>query len=192
MGQHPERGALWYVVRCQPRRERLASASLVRQIGLTVYLPELTYHRCGELRYTPFFPCYLFVQADLSVVATSKINATTYVGGIIAVDGRPQPLSSDIIEALRQRIDALNQQGGLQAPDLLPGSTVRLKSGPLEGLQAVFVGPTTPRERVRVLIEFMGQQRTVEVSVDILEPDHVPAVHPPRRTRGRGRTIRHA
>jgi hypothetical protein len=56
-------------------------------------------------------------------------------------------------------------------------------------LEAVFLGPMTPSQRVRVLLDFLGTQREAEVALDSIE-----RVAPPpqrgRRTRGKGRQIR--
>jgi transcription antitermination factor NusG len=65
---------------------------------------------------------------------------------------------------------------------------VRIVSGPLAGLEAAFDRPLGPRERVQVLVRFLGQVNRAEVSCEALEP-LVERERPPRRTRGRGRPI---
>ncbi len=77
---------------------------------------------------------------------------------------------------------------------------MRLTGGPLCGLEAVFVGPLAPAERVRILLEFMGRLNEVEVEAHLLEPagnsplvaDLVPVPAPKRerRTRGKERGVR--
>jgi hypothetical protein len=68
-------------------------------------------------------------------------------------------------------------------------------------LLAIFEGPTTPAERVRVLIQFLGQTNSAEVELADLERSAPQGrvtmmdsedrmSRPPRRTRGRGRFIR--
>jgi hypothetical protein len=89
-------------------------------------------------------------------------------------------------------VGELNAGGYLAAHDFRPGDTLRLKRGPFQGLEAVFVGPAAPRERVRVLIEFLGGLRTMEVEAAQLERGATAASRPPRRTRGKGRAIRRA
>lgn len=181
--------ASWYAVHCQPLKERLASVGLAAQLSLKVYLPQLKCLEGGGVRYRPFFPSYLFVEADLARVAVSQINATPGVVRLVVLGEAPQPLAASVIEALRLRLDQLNRQAG--GPRFQPGSAVRLRSGPLQGLEAVFVEALSPSERARVLVEFLGRQRVLDVPAAALEPGGAPVARPARRTRGRGRPIRY-
>ncbi|NJN99132.1 MAG: hypothetical protein HC875_36085 [Anaerolineales bacterium] len=74
-----------------------------------------------------------------------------------------------------------------------PGDTVRIKSGPFEDMLAQFDSPTTPAERVQVLLELLGRFCRVKVNVADLEkadPQPEPIIAKrPRRSRGRGRPI---
>ena len=88
---------------------------------------------------------------------------------------------------------AVDEQGGLPAHPFKPGDAVRLTRGPLEGMEAIFVGPTTPAERVEILLRFLGRQQLTRVAPDELEAVANPVgieERPPRRTRGRNRPIR--
>jgi transcription antitermination factor NusG len=52
-------------------------------------------------------------------------------------------------------------------PDRLePGDAVRILTGPLQGLQAVVSQPLSSRERVAVLLDFLGRQTCVEVAME--------------------------
>jgi transcription antitermination factor NusG len=180
----------WYVVHCKYQKEAQAAAGLKERLSLSVYLPEVRRHERGQLRCAPFFPGYLFVCADLGIVALSQINTLPGVIRLISFDDLPQPVPAVAVEEIRRRIDELNISGYFAAHDFRPGDTLRLKRGPFQGFEAIFLGPATPRERVRVLIEFLGDLRTMEVDVAQLERDAAGAARPPRRTRGKGRTIR--
>lgn len=181
----------WYVIHCEPLKERWAASVLRERLGLTAYLPEIRRRFRGQVRYAPLFPRYLFVQLDLQQVALSKINTTPGVVRLVSFDDMPVPIPASVIDALRERVDSLNSAGGLPQHNFHPGDTVRFTSGSLRGLEAVFVGPMRPSERVRVLIEFLGSLREAEVAVDLLEPAAPAAVAKrERRTRGKGRKIK--
>jgi transcription antitermination factor NusG len=143
------------------------------------------------MQQAPFFSGYLFVQANLDLVPVSSINAVPGVVRMVAFGERPRPIGNSVVEALRQRIDDLNANGGLVGPVFLSGDNVRIMHGPLQGLEAVFIGPMKPRERVRVLLDFLGSDREVEVGLDVLEPSkgHT-SPQRERGTRGKGRTIK--
>lgn len=179
----------WYVVHTKPTREIMVSGLLEEQLGLTVYLPEVVEMRRNKKRRAPFFPSYLFVQASLAEVPTQAINSLPGVLKLVSFGGIPKALPAREIEALRQHLNDLNAQGGLPTHSFRPGDEIRLKDGPLEGLEAVFLGPMTPSQRVRVLLDFLGTQREAEVALDSIERV-TPAPQRGRRTRGKGRQIR--
>jgi transcriptional antiterminator RfaH len=181
---------LWYVVHTKPQQEALAASMLEERLSLTVFLPEVRRRIRGHLRRTPLFPGYLFVEIDLESTEASAVNTTPAVIRLVAFGGRPQPVSGRVIGALQARLAEIDEQGGLPQHPFRVGDRVRLKEGPLAGLEAVFVGPMRPAERVRVLLEFLGQEQEALVPVEDLEPAGGQALPKrPRRTRGKGRVI---
>jgi transcriptional antiterminator RfaH len=182
----------WYAVHCQRLKEWRAAAALETLLGLAVYVPEVRRRFRGQIRHAPFFPGYLFVRANFDIIALSKINATPGVLRLVAFDNRPQAIPDVVIDHISAQVSDLNAHGGMLAHDFHPGDTVRLKVGPFRGLEAEFLGPMKPSERVQVLIEFLGSLREADVHVDDLEPVSTALSRPQqaRRSRGRGRPIR--
>ena len=185
----------WYAVHCQHSKEWQAAAALESLLGLAVYLPEVRRRFRGKIQHAPFFPGYLFARADLLIVAPSRINAIPGVLRLLAFDNQPRSIPEEVVDHIYTQVCDINAHGGLVAHQFLPGDTVRLRTGPFRGLEAAFLGPMKPSERVRVLIDFLGSLREADVSVDDLERIS-PAPLPPRqerRSRGKGRPIsRHA
>ena len=168
----------------------LAAGLLETRLAAKIFLPEARQHVRGQLRRKPFFPGYLFVQLDMTQVEMQTINTTPGVIRLVSFGGSPQPVSPRVIHALQQRLQEIDDQGGLPRHRFHEGDRVRLKDGPLAGLEAVFVGPMRPAERVRVLLEFLGQEQEALVPVADLEAASAPvAAKRPRRTRGKGRPI---
>jgi transcription antitermination factor NusG len=183
--------AQWYVVHCKRLNERQAATALEKRLGLATYLPEIQRRRRGQVRCSPFFPSYLFVWADLREVIMSHINAMPGVLRLISFGDLPQPVPISVVEEIRQRVDELNAHGGLIPHNFRPGDALRLKEGPLQGLDVVFVGSARPSDRVRVLLEFLGRLSEVKVTVDLLERVSAGStLKPERRTRGKGRRTR--
>jgi transcriptional antiterminator RfaH len=182
--------ACWYVVHCKPHKESQTASALRDSLALPVYHPEVRRYVQGRLEQAPLFPRYLFVQANLREVKLSSINTTPGVVRLVAFGDVPQPVSVAVVESLRQRVDYLNQQGGLLGHGFQPGQTVRLRGGPLQGMEAIFVGPMRPSERVQVLIEFLGRLNEVKVVAEELEDANTaPVPGRVRYTRGKGRRI---
>jgi transcription antitermination factor NusG len=181
----------WYVVHCRPFKEWQVGAALEAHLGLQVYLPEVKRRFRGKIQWTPFFPRYLFVAANLEEVQLSRINAMPNVLRLLAFDDLPQPVPAAVVDGIRRELDTLNAMGGLPEHGFCPGQKVWIKRGPLRGMEAAFVGPMKPSERVQVLLEFLGEIREVEVDVDALEhTSSGMAFKLERRTRGSGRKIR--
>lgn len=178
----------WYTLYTKPNSEyRVASA--LQQHQIEVYLPE-TYHRHKT---TPFFPCYLFMRIDLEKVNPSQWQWTSGLLRVIAFGGKPVPLSDEMINFIRHSVEKA-RTAGWHTHGFKPGDTVRIKEGPLEGMLAIFDGPTRPNQRVQVLLAILG--RASRVRIDAAELEKVPSTveTPPlsrlRRTRGRGRRVR--
>jgi transcriptional antiterminator RfaH len=180
----------WYVAHCRPGSETLAAWGLTERLGLTTYLAEVSKRSRKEMKPAPLFPGYFFVQADLGAVSISSINYTPGMRGILEFGGEAQAIPETLVAAIRERVDVLNAEGGLPAHTFQDGDVVLLKSGPLKGLEAVFLGATTPGGRVKVLLHFLGRLNEVRVDADELEPA-APQARPAmqRHTRGRGRRI---
>lgn len=186
----------WYVAQCQHLHEWRAASAIEQLLGLKVYVPELRRRVGGKSQYTPFFPGYMFVYADLYEVAPSQINAAPGMIRLVTFEGYPQAIASTVVDRIREHVDDLNMRGGVEMYPFQPGDMVRLKRGPMQGLEGLFLGSPKPSERVRILIEFLGRQSTALVNIHHLEavggaaqPD-APAKRE-RRTRGRGRVINH-
>ena len=179
----------WYALYTKPRQEQLVAGQL-HKLGLEVFLPQFQERRRGQPpKQRSLFPCYLFVQADLEVTGLSVLRWTPGLRRVVAFGGEPARVPPEAIKLVRKRLAQLEAAGGFPQSQFRPGDTVRIKKGPLAGLEAVFEGPLGPAERVRILIRFLGEANRALVPVDSLEAVQ-PRKHPPRRTRGRGRRIK--
>lgn len=183
----------WYVVHTKPHQETLAAYLLHSRFALATLLPEVVQHRSGRRQRAPLFPGYLFIEMDLDLLQAAQINTTPGIIRLVTFGERPQPVADAVIIALQQKLTEIETQGGLINHPFHEGDAVRLTQGPLAGLEAIFVGPMRPTERVRILLEFLGQEQEAWVSVGDLETAAAaPTVKRERRTRGQGRLIKHS
>lgn len=179
----------WYALYTKPRQEEVVAGQLGRK-GIEVFLPQYTERRRGETpRLQALFPCYLFVRTNLEAVGISALQWVPGVRRLVTFGGMPARVPEEAIALVRRQLAHLEAIGGFPKARFQPGERVRIKEGPLAGLEAVFEGPLEPAERVRILIRFLGQCNRAVVPLDILE-GAAPRQHPPRRTRGHGRVIR--
>lgn len=80
---------------------------------------------------------------------------------MLGVEEAPVPVPDEVIETIQARVRDLGfvRLGGR----FQRGARVTIQSGPLRGLEAVFDRPLSRAGRVRVLLELLGQPRSVEV-----------------------------
>jgi transcription antitermination factor NusG len=97
---------------------------------------------------------------DLSVVPRSTIDWMPGVRRIVGTGGQPAVVDDEIVETVRQRLDALEEVG---YGNLKHGDRVRITSGPLRDLEAVFDKPMSPAHRVRILLDVVGRMTPVEI-----------------------------
>ncbi len=189
----------WYLVHCQSRKETYAAKSLRHLLKLRVFLPQERVRWHGEVRFSPFFPGYLFVLADLQDTPLSSINTCPGVLRLVGFGGYPQSVPFSVIETITQQLEHESAGDRVSSRTFEPGDAVRVKSGPLQDLNMIFIGPTSPDKRVHVLLTFMGRLKDVQVDVEMLEKVPANARHATisldrgkprvRYTRGKGRKI---
>lgn len=160
----------WFAVVTKPRSEAIAHEHLLRQ-GFDCMLPRLRRVRRGlgglKARVECLFPNYLFVHADTEHTSLAPIRSTRGARGVVRFGGVPAEVPEQVIEHIRQRINAEDGFVRLEAPQFTPGQAVRLTEGPLSGLEGVFL-LNQGEDRVRLLLELMGTTREVVVPRDQL------------------------
>jgi transcription elongation factor/antiterminator RfaH len=183
----------WYTLYTKPNAE-YGVAAILRRRGIHTFLPEIASPNPRQKhRKRPFFPCYLFAEVDFEQVGPSSVQWTPGLRRVVAFGGRPVPVPDEVINLIRRKLEALNAAGGWPVGTFQPGETVRITDGPLEGMLAIFDGPSTPSERVWVLLDFLGHASRARICLTDLEKvprkSQAPTSGRPRRTRGRGRRI---
>lgn len=158
----------WYAVQVKRYQERRVARYLAMK-PIATYLPLIESIRRrdgirGPVRLEPLFPGYLFVlmqSLDDSPGLWHLVRWTPGVRRILGIEGTPVPMPAGAIEAIQARTREL----GFVRPciQFVPGTRVRIRSGPLHGLEGVFDRPMSRGGRVRVLLELLGQMRRAEV-----------------------------
>lgn len=174
----------WYIVQCKHSAEAHTAATIRTVLKLEVFLPEIAQRVRGRMARSAFFPGYLFVRMDIMMTAPSRVASFPGVIRMLTFERWPEPVPDEVVELLRARVEAW---GAPAERVLQPGESVQVVEGPFAGLNAIFLGTTRARDRVHILLHFMGQQRQVEADRALVQPS---AAQRGRRTRGRKRWIR--
>lgn len=160
----------WFCIRSKPRRQNVAAAHL-RSLGIEVFNPHVKLRRAARTgpiwRTEPLFPNYLFARFEL----LSRFRRVRYAFGV-----------SDIVrfgqrwaEVPDREVVALRVQWGgddsLEVPDrVAPGDTVKLTGALFHGMEATVVCLLPARQRVKVLLEFLGGLKETEVDATQVVP----------------------
>jgi transcription antitermination factor NusG len=161
----------WYAVQTQPHKEFLVDRALDAKPGLETYLPMLRVKpvnpRARKRR--PFFPGYLFVQADLDEVGLPAIQWTPGVTRVLGYDDVPVPIPAHLIAEIRKRVGRTQAEDPMGPGRFRKNDRVRITSGPFAGYEGMFDLHLDGRTRVRILVEFLGRITPAEVDLRALE-----------------------
>jgi transcriptional antiterminator RfaH len=163
--RHDEATAIrWYCARTQPKKEHIAAGSIARRLGLEVFNPRLKLERAtrrGVVRVIePLFPCYIFVRCALSEYS-DQIRYVTGVSSLVHFGVRIPAVPDDAVEELRQCFcsgEPMEVEDSLQ-----PGMEVVVSEGAFLGSTGVVVRVFPARQRVQILLDFLGRTTVAEV-----------------------------
>jgi len=155
----------WFCFKALPKKEHIASELIRHDLSLETLCPRITYPkktRRGKVNFTePLFPGYVFVCADL-IEHYRHIRSIQGVRDIVAFGTRLPRLPEAFIEDLKTRLDEENRKV-LPDPVLKPGQSVTITEGPFKDWQAVISGELDSRQRVALLLDFLGRQMELKV-----------------------------
>lgn len=155
----------WYCVRCQPKHEHIAAANLRAQLEIEVVCPRIRFRketRRGVMWFVEaLFPGYLFALFDFAQ-DHRNVHYTHGVSGIVHFGSKYPALDSETIAGLRE----FDPNGGealtVEAP-LAAGDQVRIGEGAFRGMTATVAAVLPARDRVKILVEFLGGLTEVEI-----------------------------
>ena len=163
----------WYCVKTQTKREHIAAGHLRELEGVEVFCPRLRYRKAtrrGKIWWVEaLFPGYILAKFEL----IENERAVTYsqgVRGLVRFGTEVPPVAESFVEALRQEISRNLGEEGIEdtltvGPQVESGEEVEIASGPLGGFQGKIVSILPGKERVKVLLDFLGQPQVVEVDL---------------------------
>jgi transcriptional antiterminator RfaH len=106
----------------------------------------------------PYFPGYMFVNVDLEKVGTNSLHWMPGALGLVFYGSEPAPVQEELINAIRNRVEAANQAEVGWLAGLEAGDAVRIEAGPFAGYEAIFDVRLPGSERVRVFLKLLENQ----------------------------------
>jgi transcriptional antiterminator RfaH len=169
----------WYCLRSQPKHEHIAAATLRKIEGVEVFCPRIRLRKItprGAVWFVEaLFPNYLFAKFDLTPLKL-HVQYSQGVSSILKFGSRLATLPDQVIQDLRHEMDHEEIRVIPEIPEV--GSKVKIAEGAFKGITAVVHEVMPAKERVRLLLDFLG--RPTEVQLNFKE------VVPHRRKPGHG------
>ena len=166
----------WYCVRSQYKHEHIAGAHLRMLDGVIVFCPRIRFKRAsrrGVVWVTEgMFPGYLFARFGLSEMHR-QVRYTHGVICIVRFGDRYATVEDEALAPLRDHTDFAEVKE--MNFELSQGDRVKITEGAFVGLEAVITLVLPAKERVKVLMEFLGRNVEAEVEQANVLPQ---VVHP--------------
>jgi transcription antitermination factor NusG len=153
----------WYAIFTRHQHEKSVAFALSNK-NHEVYLPLYRSVRQWQDRakqlWFPLFPCYVFIREGMD--RQLQILTTPGVIHIVGWSGRPAVVPQSQLEAVRRIMESCLLVE--THPYLRSGDRVRVKTGPLMGLEGILTRKKG-EARLVVSMEMLGQSAAVEIDV---------------------------
>lgn len=159
----------WYCVRTKPKSEFLAARHLLGFANLEdVFCPRIRFEKSTQRGRVWFvealFPGYLFAKFNMGRELRT-VNATTSVTGVLHFANYYPQISDIYIHELKQEFPEKENEIRVIEPSISEGDDVVLTEGPMAGLKTIVTQLVCGQDRIKVLLEWLGQEREAEVSL---------------------------
>jgi transcriptional antiterminator RfaH len=165
----------WFCLKAQPKREHIAAACLRQMSEVEVFCPRVRFRKStsrGPVWFVEsMFPGYLFARFDY-MAFNRRIRQRPGVTGFVQFGDRLALLPDLLVSEIKNRtgdeeIVEVNRT-------LVPGQAVEVTQGPFQGLEALVTRVITAKERVEILIDWMGRTLRAEAGM----ADLIPIIEP--------------
>jgi len=162
--QTDSRELAWYCLRAQPKHEHIAAAHLRLLEEVTVFCPRIRFKRATRQGLAwvteAMFPGYLFARFELGEMHR-QVGYAHGVTSIVRFGDRYPTIDEGALVQLQ------DHTGGTEVKEvdyrLSQGDEVKIAEGAFAGLEAVVTQVLSAKQRVKVLMDFLGRKMEAEV-----------------------------
>lgn len=164
----------WYCVRTKPKNEKLTAQLLRREDEVeAVFAPHFRYQKAtrrGKVWFVePMFPGYLLVKFALHptlrlVLATGGATSVVRFGDDFAT------LDESILEKLRSEF--ADDEVRTIEEEITAGEELIVTGGAMKGIEAIVTQVISGTDRVRILMDLLGETREVEIKMSDIGRAH--------------------
>ena len=169
--------ALWFCLKTQPKHEHLAATALRRHLGIRCFSPRVRFRkptRRGAVWFVEaMFPGYIFAQFTFSR-QHRQVEYSSGIQGVVRFGDQVATVDPTLIANLQEK--AGDEELVTFNPEIEVGQSVQIAEGPFQGIEALVTRLLPARERIRVLLEFLGRSVEMEVPTPKVLPLASPRV----------------
>jgi transcription antitermination factor NusG len=157
----------WYALYTRHQHEKTVAHILTNK-GFEILLPLYSVARRWKdrtkLLSLPLFPCYVFLNGGLE--RRTDIMTTPGIHSLVSIGEQPSAIPTAEIDAIRRAVESGSR---LEPHPLLKrGDWVRVKCGPLEGIEGILVRKKNVY-RLVLSVEMLGKSAAVEIDALLVE-----------------------
>jgi transcriptional antiterminator RfaH len=157
----------WFCLRTRPKHEHIAARHLRQMEAVEVFLPRIRFRRKtrqGIVWVTEaLFPNYLFARFDWQN-SLRRVHHAPGVSGVIHFGDRWPTIPDEVMGDLRRLFG--HEELHVVPAEPTVGEPVQIAGGVFHGLSAVVTQVLPGRDRITVLLDFLGRQTTVELPLN--------------------------
>ena len=162
----------WFCVRCQTKREHIAAGHLRELEGVEVFCPRIRYRKAtrrGKIWWVePMFPGYVLAKFTLSEMERA-VTFCQGVRGMVRFGSEIPAVPESFVEAIKSEVLSRDGSGENElitlSPVIEPGDEVEVAHGPFQGMHGTVISVPNATERVKILLEFLGNPQAVEMDL---------------------------
>ncbi|HEV3271724.1 MAG TPA: transcription termination/antitermination NusG family protein [Candidatus Methylacidiphilales bacterium] len=159
----------WFCLRTHPKHEHLAAAHLRKMDQVEVFLPRIRFKRATRQAFVwvteALFPGYLFARFDWNL-RLRQVHHARGVRDIVHFGQNWPVISKNTIHELQETM-GMNELHTI-SQEFSPGDAVHCADGSLRGLHAIVSRVMPGRKRVEVLMDLLGRQTEIELTIGSL------------------------
>jgi len=159
----------WYCIRSHLKHEHIAAAHLRKISGVAAFDPRLRVLRSTRRGRVWFmeslFPNYVFARFDLES-KLEMVRHTPSVKSVVRFGETVPTIPAEVIQTLQRDLEDLKSKVLTDSPN--EGEEVEVTDGPLKGMKGPVTRVLPAKQRVEVLLDFMGRSMAAELSLELL------------------------
>jgi transcription antitermination factor NusG len=158
-------GRVWAVFRVKTGKEAWAEAQ-ASQGGMGAYCPRFKKRLRDPLPAT-LFPGYLFLNLS-PALELAQVRWLPGMFGPLLFQNQLGCVEDELVEVWKEREGGRGYSIPEPKPKMPAGQRVRVKEGPFAGFFGIVLESLPTRQRVRLLLEHLGQSMSVEMDVEVI------------------------